>query len=49
MVLLFLDIDALCAEADQYLTEDFYLFSTDGRMLYSAQEEPVLTAEGRAV
>ena len=44
MVLLFLDIDALCAEADQYLTEDFYLFSTDGRMLYSAQEEPVLTA-----
>ena len=35
---------ALCAEADQYLTEDFYLFSTDGRMLYSAQEEPVLTA-----
>lgn len=44
MVLLFLDIGSLCAQADPYLTEDFYLFSADGSMLYSSQEDPVLTA-----
>lgn len=44
MVLLFLDIGSLCAEADQYLTEDFYLFANDGRLLYASGEQPALTA-----
>ena len=42
MVLLFLDIENLCAQADQYLTKDFYLFSTDGPLLYCSQDTPLL-------
>ncbi len=43
-VVFFLDIARLCADADQYLAEDFYLFSADGQLLYSSEPEPALSA-----
>lgn len=44
MVVLFLDIRQITAEADLYLTESFYLFDADGGLLYSSEEEPVWTS-----
>lgn len=43
-VVLLIDIARLCAEADQYLTSDFYLFGADGTLLYSSEAEPEITA-----
>lgn len=42
MVVLFLDIDALCTGADSYLDENFYLFDAGGALLYNALEEPAV-------
>ncbi len=43
MVLLFLDMRAICQQADLLLTEDFYIFHTeDGKLLYSSEETPAI-------
>ena len=43
-VVFFLDIAQLCANADQYFSSDFYLFSAEGQLLYSSEPEPALDA-----
>lgn len=44
MVLLLLDIDKLCAEADSYLTEDFCIYALDGTLLYASGDAPAVDA-----
>lgn len=43
MVLLFLDVRAICQQADLLLSEDFYIFHTeDGKLLYSSEDTPAM-------
>lgn len=43
MTVLFLDFKAICDKADEFCVNDFYLFSTDGTLLYSSEEQPMIS------
>lgn len=42
MLVILLDMDALCAKSDTYLQEDTYLF-WDGALIYTTDEKPIIT------
>lgn len=42
--ILYLDMDLLCPQEDDYLGQNLYLFSPEGQLLYTTDAEPVITA-----
>lgn len=45
MMVLFLDVNAICQSTDAQLTEQFYIFSSEtGALLYSTEANPALSA-----
>ena len=41
---LFLDMDLLCPQEDDYLGQNLYLFSQEGELIYTTDAEPLITA-----
>ncbi len=44
MTVLMLDMQKLCREKDDYLTEGLYIFTEEGQLVYASDAEPVITA-----